>query len=242
LSFGSRYPEKTHRILQPRFLRRKNMAVLDPVKPTILAARIISNVHPAYAKELGLRDDQKSIALITCDIDDSLYTALDEATKTAAVEVVYAQSFYAGSGHASGPLSGEIIGILAGPDPSEVRSGLNSCISYAENKAWFYSANDDASIAFYAHTISRSGKYLSKEAGVPVGTPMAYLIAPPLEASYGIDAALKSAQVEMKIWWKPPSETNFAGALLVGSQSACKAACQAFQNAVLDVAAAPKKM
>lgn len=217
------------------------MAILDPIKPTILSARIIPNVHPAYAKELGLRDDQKSIGLITCNVDDSLYTALDEATKMAAVEVVYARSFYAGSRHASGPLSGESIGILAGPDPAEVRSGMNACIAYAEEQAWFYAGNEDGSLAFFPHTISRSGSHLSKEAGVPEGTPMAYLIAPPIEASYAIDAALKAAEVEMKIWWKPPSETNFAGALLVGSQSACRAACQAFQDAVLEVACSPVK-
>lgn len=217
------------------------MAVLDPVKPTILATRLIPNVHPDYAAQLGLRSDQRSLALITCTIDDALYVSLDEATKMAEVEVVYAHSFYAGSGHASGPLSGEVIGILAGPNPAEARAGLNACIAYAEEQAWFYTANEEGTIAFFPHTISRSGSYLSKAADVPEGTPLAYLIAPPIEATYAIDAALKAAEVAMRVWWKPPSETNFAGALLSGSQSACRAACQAFQDAVLDVARDPHK-
>lgn len=217
------------------------MAMLDPVKPHILSARLIPNVHPSYAEQMGLRPDQRSLALITCDIDDSLYVALDEATKMAEVEVVYARSFYAGSSYPSGPLSGEIIGILAGPNPAEARAGLNACIAYAEEQAWFYSANEDGTQIFFPHTISRSGSYLSKEGGVPIGTPLAYLIAPPIEATYAIDAALKAAEVEMRLWWKPPSETNFAGALLSGSQSACRAACQAFQDAVLDVATNPHK-
>ncbi len=217
------------------------MAILDPVKPHILSARLIPNVHPAYAEQIGLRPDQRSLALITCDIDDALYVSLDEATKMAEVEVVYAQSFYAGSSYPSGPLSGEIIGILAGPNPAEARAGLNACIAFAEAEAWFYSANDDNSLIFFPHTISRSGSYLSKAADVPIGTPLAYLIAPPIEATYAIDAALKAAEVEMRVWWKPPSETNYAGALLSGSQSACRAACQAFQDAVLDVAASPHK-
>ena len=155
--------------------------------------------------------------------------------------MVYAHSFYAGSGHASGPLSGEVIGILAGPNPAEARAGLNACIAYAEEQAWFYTANEEGTIAFFPHTISRSGSYLSKAADVPEGTPLAYLIAPPIEATYAIDAALKAAEVAMRVWWKPPSETNFAGALLSGSQSACRAACQAFQDAVLDVARDPHK-
>ncbi len=217
------------------------MAILDPIKPNILSARIIPNVHPDFAAQLGLRPDQKSLALITCDIDDCLYVSLDEATKKAEVEVVYAHSFYAGSAHASGPLSGEIIGILAGPDPAEARAGMNACIEYATEYAYFLSANDDNTLAFFPHTISRSGSYLSKEAGVPEGTPLAYLIAPPIEATYAIDAALKAAEVEMRLWWKPPSETNFSGALLSGTQSACRAACMAFQDAVLDVARSPIK-
>ena len=74
------------------------MAILDPIKPTILATRVIPNVDRALAAKLGLRDDQRSVALVTCDIDDSLYVSLDEATKMADVEVVYAHSFYAGLG------------------------------------------------------------------------------------------------------------------------------------------------
>lgn len=210
------------------------MGVMDPIKPNILSARIISNVHPDFAKELELRPDQRSLALITCDIDDALYVSLDEATKKAEVEVVYAHSFYAGSGHASGPLSGEIIGILAGPNPAEARAGLEACIAYACEEAWFYSANEENTLAFFPHTISRTGSYLSKGAGVPEGTPLAYLIAPPIESTFAIDAALKAADVVMRVWYKPPSETNFGGALLSGSQSACRAACLAFQDAVLD--------
>lgn len=215
------------------------MAILDPIKPKILAARLIPNVHPAFAAEIGLRADQRSLALITCDMDDSLYASLDDATKKADVEVVYARSFYAGSSHASGPLSGEVIGILAAPNPAEARAGMDAAIDYAENSAWFYSANRDNTLAFFPHTISRSGTYLSKEAGVPEGTSLAYLIAPPIEATYAIDAALKAAEVELRIWWKPPSETNFSGALLSGTQSACRAACLAFQDAVLEIAGSP---
>ncbi len=218
------------------------MAVLDPVKPRILSVRLIPNVHAQFAAQLGLRPDQRSLALVTCDIDDALYVSLDAATKMAEVEVVYAQSFYAGSSYPSGPLSGEIIGILAGPNPAEARAGLNACITYAEEEAWFYSANADDTQVFFPHIISRSGSYLSKAAGVPLGTPLAYLIAPPIEATFAIDAALKAAEVTLCVWWKPPSETNFSGALLSGSQSACRAAGMAFQDAVLDVARDPHKL
>lgn len=218
------------------------MAVLDPIKPTILATRLIPNVDRAFAAKLELREDQRSLALVTCDIDDSLYVSLDEATKMADVEVAYAHSFYAGSAHASGPLSGEVIGILAAPSPAEARAGLAACVDYAEHEAWFHAADATGELAFFAHPISRTGRYLSKEAGIAEGTPMAYLIAPPLEATYALDAALKAADVELKVWFPPPSETNFSGGFLVGSQSAVVAACAAFRDGVLEVAAQPREV
>ena len=76
-------------------------------------------------------------------------------------------------------------------------------------------------------------------AHIPLGQPLAYLIAPPVEATVGLDAALKASDVELKELFAPPSETNFAGGLLTGSQSACRAACDAFAEAVCAVAANP---
>lgn len=52
---------------------------------------------------------------------------------------------------------------------------------------------------------------------------------------------MKAVDVEMKVWYEPPSETNFPGGLLSGSQSACQAACSAFQQGVLEVAANPRQ-
>ncbi|MDR2442182.1 MAG: ethanolamine utilization microcompartment protein EutL [Deltaproteobacteria bacterium] len=215
------------------------MAKNDPIKTTILAAKIIPNVSKDLAKDLGLKPGIKSLGLVTTDCDDVTYTALDEATKMADVEVVYAKSFYAGAANANTKLAGEILGVLGGPNPAEIRSGLNALKSFIENEAWFLSANDDNTIIYYAHTISRTGSYLSKIAGVKEGESLSYLIAPPLESVYAIDMALKAADVRMAAWYGPPSETNFGGGLLTGSQSACKAACEAFGTAVQYVADNP---
>ena len=80
---------------------------------------------------------------------------------------------------------------------------------------------------------------MSEGAGIAEGEALAYLIAPPLEAVYGLDAALKAADVRMCVLYAPPSETNFGGGLLTGSQAACKAACEAFADAVEFVAEHP---
>ena len=87
--------------------------------------------------------------------------------------------------------------------------------------------------------ISRTGSYLSETCGIQEGEAIAYLIAPPLEAMYGVDAALKAADVRLCVLYAPPSETNFGGGLLTGSQSACKSACDAFAAAVEFVADNP---
>ncbi len=215
------------------------MSILDEIKATVLATRVIASVDQGMMQQFKLTKEQRCIGMITSDCDDVTYVALDEATKAASVEVVYARSFYAGAAHASGPLSGEIIGILAGPGPADVTAGLERAREVIENEAAFKSANEDGSLAFFAHLVAATGGYLSKEGGVPRGQSLAYLIAPPLEAMFGMDAALKAAGVDIATFFAPPSETNYGGGYLTGTQAACKAACDAFQQAVLDVAARP---
>ena len=211
----------------------------DPLPAHVLATRLIPNVSADMAKQLNLKPEHKSLALITADCDDVTYTALDEATKKADCEVVYAKSFYGGAANANTKLAGEIIGILAAPNPAEAKAGLEAAVDMIENVCHFVSANEDDSICYYAHCISRTGSYLSEGCGIKEGEVIAYLIAPPLEAMFGVDAALKAADVKCCVLYAPPSETNFGGALLTGSQSACKAACDAFAYAVEAVADRP---
>ena len=213
----------------------------DELRPKILSMKLISNVSEDLAKALELGPRHKSLGLVTADMDDVTYTALDEATKEALVEVVYGRSFYAGAANASTALAGEVIGILAGPNPAEVTSGLKAAVSML-GQLGFRSANPDDSVVYFAHTISATGNYLSQLADIRPGEALAYLIAPPLEAMVGLDAALKASDVVQKAFFAPPSETNFGGGLLTGTQSACKAACEAFEAAVLDVAGRPREV
>jgi ethanolamine utilization protein EutL len=215
------------------------MAVLDPIRATPLAVRLIPNVDPNLAEQWNLKPGQRSVGLITADNDDATYVSIDEATKMADVEVTYARSFYAGAKHASGLLSGEILAVLAGPNPAEVKAGLSAALDYMQTEALWYSANEDGSIAFFPHVVSRTGAYLSKLCHIPLGDPIAYLIAPPLEGVFALDAALKAAAVRIVSLTMPPSETNYMGVMLTGDQSACRAAASAFQETVLEVARDP---
>ena len=205
-----------------------------PVK--VLAVRYLANASAALCQALGAPKGYPSLAMLTTDCDDATYIALDAATKAADVRVAYGRSFYAGAANASTPNAGEVIGILAGQTPGAVRSGMEAALS-ALQRLGFEETNN---VPYFAHTVASAGSFLAGEAGVRQGTALAYLIAPPLEGLYAMDAALKSADVKLCKLYAPPSETNFGGGLLSGTQSACEAACAAFAEAVKEVAARPK--
>ena len=216
------------------------MRALVPARPRLLSVRQLEQVEPSLAKALGLDPTRHvSAGLITCDQDDSLYAALDHATKYADVDVVYAKSFYAGSAHASGPLSGEVMGVLAGPNPSEVAEGLWALREALTSKIHFVTFEGTTGPAFFPHVIAETGRYLAPLANIAPGRPLAYLIAPPVEAMVGLDAALKSANVTLQKFFGPPTETNFAGAYLTGELPDVEAAARAFTEAVEAVVVSP---
>ena len=204
-----------------------------PVK--ILALRQIPDAAPGLRQGLGAPVGYPSLGLITTDCDDATYIALDAATKAADVRVCYARSFYGGAPNATTPNAGEVLGILAGTNPETLKSGMEAAVSALERVGF-----EDVGVPCLAHTVSSVGTFLAEEAGVRLGTALAYLIAPPLEAMYALDGALKAADVRLCKLYRPPSETNFGGALLSGTQSACDAACQAFKDRVAEVAARPR--
>jgi len=206
-----------------------------PVK--VLAVRYLANADGKLCQALGAPKRYPSLGLLTTDCDDATYIALDEATKAADVQVAYSHSFYAGAANASTPNSGEVIGILAGATPGAVRSGMEAALNTLE-RLGFQEVNG---VPYLAHTVASAGSFLAKEAGVRPGSALAYLIAPPLESMYAMDGALKAADVTLCKLYAPPSETNFGGGLLTGTQSACEAACAAFAAGVKEVAERPSE-
>ena len=204
-----------------------------PVK--VLSTRYLANASPALCRGLGAPEGYPALGMLTTDCDDATYIALDAATKAAEVEVCYGRSFYAGAANASTPNAGEVIGILAAQTPGAVKSGMEAAIAVLERLGF----EETNGVPYLAHTVSSCGSFLAKEAGVRKGTALAYLIAPPLEGMYAMDAALKAADVMLCKLYAPPSETNFGGGLLSGTQSACEAACAAFAEAVKEVAGRP---
>jgi ethanolamine utilization protein EutL len=216
--------------------------ILDPIVPTVLSVRRLPNADPAMIRAYGGDPERhRSLGLVTVDQDDPTYVALDEATKHAPVDVIFAKSFYAGAAHSSGRLSGEILGVLAADEPEAIEHALEALLRCLAHDACFYDADGKGTVTVFPHVISSLGEYLSKEAGIAAGEPMAYLVAPPLEASIALDAALKAASVRALKVMTPPTETNFAAAWLTGTLDECEAAAMAYAAAVVDVAQTPKR-
>lgn len=216
------------------------MSILEPIVPTVLSVRRLPAADPALLLAYGADPERHtSLGLVTVDQDDPTYVALDEATKHARVEVVFARSFYAGSAHPSGRLSGEILGVLAAANPDEIDQGLEALLHCLAHDACFYKADARGTVTVFPHVVASLGHYLSARAGLAVGDAMAYLVAPPIEATVGLDAALKAAEVRAMKIFPPPTETNFAAAWLTGSLPSCQAAAAAFAEAVVRIAAEP---
>ncbi|MEO7732645.1 MAG: BMC domain-containing protein, partial [Kofleriaceae bacterium] len=139
--------------------------ILERIVPTVLSVRRLQNADPALIRAYG-GDPEKhtSLGLVTCDQDDAMYVALDEATKHAQVEVIFARSFYAGAAHASGRLSGEILGVVGARDPEEIDQALDALLRCLEHDACFYDADGKRTVTVFPHVITSLGEYLSREA------------------------------------------------------------------------------
>lgn len=154
--------------------------ILERIVPTVLSVRRLQRADAALITAYGGDPDKHtSLGLVTCDQDDAMYVALDEATKHAAVDVIFARSFYAGAAHASGRLSGEILGVIGASEPEAIEAGLEALLRCLQHDACFYDADGKRGVTVFPHVISSLGEYLAREAKLAPGTPMAYLVAPP---------------------------------------------------------------
>ena len=210
----------------------------DILRSKILSEKIIPNMNEQYRKQFPIPEGHRSLGIFTADCDDVCYIGMDEASKSTDIQIVHATALYAGA-NASFKLSGEFYGAFSAPNPEDIVSAFKIIHHVVENDAYFVSCNEDDSIAYISHVISRSGTYWPQISTVKEGEALLYVIAPPNESMYAMDAALKAAEVEVAAFWAPPTYTNCGGGILKGEQSACRAAGEAFAKAVQYVADHP---
>ena len=206
-------------------------------KVNILAVRYLDNAEENLCRGLGADGEYRCLGFLTTDCDDATYIALDEATKAADVQVCFGASFYAGAKNATTPYAGEVLGVLAGKTPGDVRAAMAAALQALESLGF----SESGGVPYLAHTVSACGSFLAKEAGVATGSALAYLIAPPIESMVALDGALKASDVVLCKLYSPPSPTNFGGGLLTGTRSACESASEAFSRIVAEIAGNPRQ-
>ncbi len=188
---------------------------------------------------MGLRPSHAAIGFLTVDQDDPTYVAVDEATKKAEVDVVFARTFYRDTSHSNLEPAAQTLVVLAGDRIGEVEAGMDATLTHLESRVSYRSADGNGRCPYLAHLVAQTGSYLSERAGIERGDAIGYLKATPLEALFGLDQALKAADVQVGEWIEPPTPTNMGGALVIGTEADCRAACEAFEAAVKSVYADP---
>ena len=142
------------------------------------------------------------------------------------------ETVYGGVDYSWSRYGGEITAIISGEKVADVKSGLQYAKDYIENKSGNYSLNEEGTLGYYVDYVPRIGKYYQESLGLSEGTSIAYLVSAPVESMYGLDKALKAADVKIAELSEIPSRVNTGGAIVYGTESACRSAVEAFAEGV----------
>lgn len=198
----------------------------------VVMQKTVPNVTDAYRKTLNIPKEHNSVGFISADCEDIMYFALDDASKKARIHVVHVETVYGGGEYSWSKFGGEITAIISGEKIEDVRSGLSYIKDYIENKSGLYMLNEENTLGYYVDYTPRSGKFYEEYQGIAPGTALAYLVSTPVESNYALDKALKASDTRIVEFFDAPSRVNTGGALLAGSESACRVAVAAFVEAV----------
>lgn len=198
------------------------------MKTKMLSQKIIANVSDEFARIYQLPKGHQSVGFFSVDNDDAGYLAVDDATKKADIKVIHAETFYGGSLCSWSRYGGSVFVMFSGPKVADVKSGLSYVKDFIDNRTELCNFNGDRGTAFYAQCIPRAGKFFKEFCRIEEGTSYAYLVGGPIETNYALDKALKASETRIARYWYPPSHANSSGAVLAGTESACRAAAKAF--------------
>ncbi len=194
--------------------------------------KVIPGVNDRYRALWEVPEEHRSLGLISCDIEDVMDFALDDASRKAQIKVLHVETVYGGADYSWSRYGGEITAVISGPRVEDVRSGLMYTRDYIEHKCGSYIINEDASMSYFVDFLPRAGLYNQERFGLPEGTALAKLVAPPVEATYALDKALKASNTRILEFYEAPTRVNTGGALLCGTEAACRSAVEAFRDAV----------
>jgi len=201
--------------------------------------KIIANVSPEFRKEWKLPEDHESVGLVSCDNEDVMFLALDDATKKARIRVMHAQTVWVGKENDWGKFQDANTAMISGPRVQDVKSGLSHIREYIERKCSHYQSDINPGISWYADWVPRVGPYMQDRLGIPEGSSYCYLYGPPIESTYAIDAAMKAGNTRLARTSDIITRDNKIGVILYGSESACKSAVSTYNNVIERCAARP---
>ncbi len=194
--------------------------------------KLIPNITDYHKHFLEIPKDHNSMGLIACDVENVMYPALDHASKEANIKVVYCDCAYNGRDNLWASERGTIIGIITAKNVEDVRRGLDYTKYFIEEEAQLYAFDEEESMLCYAHLMPKCGKYYQQEYGIPQGMSAVHLATSPLQSTYALDVALKAGNTKVARLFDLPTKTNTGGAILYGTQEACRASLDAYLNAV----------
>lgn len=202
------------------------------IQSHVTMQKIVPHITEKYRALWDIPETHNSVGILACDNEDVMWLALDDATKKARIDIVHVETVYGGMAYAWSRYGGEITAILSGETVADVQNGVRYTKDYIEKKSAFYMLDEEGTLGYYADWIPRAGKYYQKRLGIPEGTAFAYLVSTPVESTYALDKALKASDTKVAEFFLPPTRVNTGGAVLTGTESACRAAVQAFAAAV----------
>jgi ethanolamine utilization protein EutL len=212
---------------------------ITPVKTHVLSQKIIPHINPEMARIYNVPEDHRSVGFFSVDNDDVAYLAADDATKKANIKILHAETYYGGETCAWSKYGGGVFVLFSGPKVQDVRSGMAYVNDYVKNQSCLYNLDGDMGTCFYASWVPRVGKYYQEIYHIPENMAYAYLVGGTIEANYALDKALKSSDTQVAYYWYPPSNANSSGAVLYGTESACRSAVNAFMDNVRTAAEHP---
>jgi ethanolamine utilization protein EutL len=194
--------------------------------------KVVPHISAEYRALWQIPEEHTSAGFIACDCEDVMYFALDDASKKAKFKAIYVETVYGGAEYSWSEFGGEITAIISGEKVSDVKTALSYIKNYIEHKSGNYTLNEEGDLGYYIDYTPRAGNYYQEQLGISGDVALGYLVATPVEATYGLDKALKAGNVKIVEFFDAPSRVNTGGALVCGTESACKAAVEAFAAAV----------
>lgn len=202
------------------------------IQAHVTMQKVVPHVTDRYRGLWDIPKDHQSVGFISCDNEDVMWLALDDATKKAKIEIIHAETVYGGVEYSWSRFGGEITAVISGKNVSDVQDGLRYIKEYIETKSAIYMLNEEGTLGYYVDWIPRAGKYYQKTLDIREGESIAYLVSTPVESTYALDKALKAGNTRLAELFLPPTRVNTGGGIVAGTESACRAAAEAFMKAV----------